>query len=56
MILDQIDKEILKLAEQSDIDLKEIYKRIDEICLINSNRILSAFIATWNFIKDKRPL
>lgn len=44
MILDQIDKEILKLAEQSDIDLKDIYKRINEICLINSNRILSAFI------------
>jgi len=44
MILEQIDKEILKLAEKSDADLKEQYKKIDEICLINSNRVLSAFI------------
>ena len=44
MILEQIDSKILELAEQSEIDLKEIYKRIDEICLANSNRILSSFI------------
>lgn len=44
MILEQIDKEILKLAEQSEIDLKEIYEQVDRICMINSNRILSSFI------------
>lgn len=44
MILDKIDKRLLALAEQSDSDLKEIYERIDQICLINSDRILSAFI------------
>lgn len=44
MILEQIDKDLLDLAKQSDIELKDIYDTIDEICLYNSNRILSAFI------------
>jgi cystathionine beta-lyase family protein involved in aluminum resistance len=44
MILDQIDKNLLQLAQQSDKDLKEVYEKIDEICLSNSNRVLSAFI------------
>lgn len=44
MILDQIDKQILELSRQSDTDLKEIYRKLDDICLNNSNRILSAFI------------
>ena len=44
MILEKIDKKLLELAKQSDIDLKDIYKNIDEICLFNSNRVLSAFI------------
>ena len=44
MILDQIDKKILSLAKNADNDLKEIFEQIDEICLINSNKILSAFI------------
>ena len=44
MILNQIDPNIKKLSIQSETDLKDIYKKIDEICLINSNRILSAFI------------
>ncbi len=44
MILDQIDAEVLALAEQSDKDLKEYYDRIDKVCMANSNRILSAFI------------
>jgi cystathionine beta-lyase family protein involved in aluminum resistance len=44
MVLDKINKEILDLAKQSEKDLKEIYERVDEICMINSNRILSAFI------------
>lgn len=44
MILKQINPEYLKLANESDIILKDIYSNIDAICLENSNRILSAFI------------
>ncbi len=44
MILDNINKDLLDLAKESDTELKEIYGRIDDICLYNSNRILSAFI------------
>ena len=44
MIYDQIDKNLWELANQSDMDLKEQYDKIDKICMINSNRILSAFI------------
>ena len=45
MILDQIDKHILALSLQSDEDLKGIYAQIDKVALINSDKILSAFIA-----------
>ncbi|MDD6258794.1 MAG: methionine gamma-lyase family protein [Erysipelotrichaceae bacterium] len=44
MILEQIDQNLLKLAEQADKDLADIYKRIDTISLHNSDRVLSAFI------------
>ena len=44
MILKKIDKEILELTKQSDTDLKEIYEKLDEISMVTSNRILSAFI------------
>ena len=44
MIRDQIDKDLLEMAAQSDEVLKGIYDRIDEICLHNSDRILAAFI------------
>ncbi len=44
MILNQIDKELWKMAEQSDEILKDIYDGIDHVALLNSNRILSAFI------------
>ena len=44
MVLEQIDKEIYELSLRSDEDLKDIYKRIDDICLINSDRVLSAFL------------
>ena len=44
MVLEQIDKEIYELSLRSDEDLKEIYKRIDDVCLKNSNRVLSAFL------------
>ena len=44
MILEQIHPDILEMAKESDSILSDIYKKIDEIALINSNRILSAFI------------
>ncbi|MCQ2740377.1 MAG: methionine gamma-lyase family protein [bacterium] len=44
MVLNNIDEKILRLAKQADKDLENIYSKIDEICLKNSNKILSAFI------------
>ena len=44
MILEQIHPDILEMAKESDSILSDIYKKIDEIALTNSNRILSAFI------------
>ena len=44
MILEQIHPDILEMAKESENILNDIYKKIDEIALINSNRILSAFI------------
>ena len=44
MIIENIDKELLRIAKESDKDLKEIYEGIDKIALANSDRILSAFI------------
>ena len=44
MILDNIRQDVLKLSQEAEADLKDIFKEIDDICLYNSNRILSAFI------------
>lgn len=44
MILEKIDSKLIELAKQSDIDCQALYNEIDEICLYNSNLILSAFI------------
>ena len=44
MILDQIDKRILDLADEAEEKLKDIYAEIDRVCIVNSDRILSAFI------------
>lgn len=44
MIKNNIDEKLLKLEKQSEIDLKPIYEKIDEVALRNSDRILSAFI------------
>ena len=44
MILDKVNKEIIELANNAEKDLKDIFANIDNICMINSNRILSAFI------------
>ena len=44
MIIQQIDPNLLELGKQAEIDCKEIYAQMDEICLKNSDRVLSAFI------------
>ena len=44
MVLDKIDKDLLTLSKKADDELKTIYEKIDDVCLYNSNRILSAFI------------
>lgn len=44
MILEQIDENLLKIANESDVVLKDIYEKIDDVCFYNSNRVLSAFI------------
>ncbi len=45
MILDQINKDLLLLAQQADNQLADIFAEIDKVCLYNSNRILTSFIA-----------
>ena len=40
----EIKKEILELSNKSESELKEIYQEIDNTCLINSKRVLEAFI------------
>ena len=44
MILEQIDKRLLEMAKQADTDLREVFERIDETCMVTSDRVLSAFI------------
>lgn len=44
MILENISKHVIELSKQAEIDLKEIYDKIDEVAFYNSNRTLSAFI------------
>ena len=44
MILETINENLLELAKESDKELEPIYKQIEDTCLYNSNRILSAFI------------
>lgn len=44
MILEKIDPKLLELAKESDQVLQDIYKEVDDVCLYNSNKILTAFI------------
>ena len=44
MILNEINKELLTLANTAEIELKPIFEDIDKTCLSNSNKILSSFI------------
>lgn len=44
MIKEQIKKEILEIANEAEKELETEFKKIDEICFENSNKILSSFI------------
>ena len=44
MILDKINTDLLKLADEAEIELKEVFAKVDDICIYNSDRILDAFI------------
>lgn len=44
MILDSVNKDLLKLADEANEALKAIYDDIDAVCLYNSDRVLQAFI------------
>ncbi len=44
MILGNIDPRVTEIMEQSDKELHDVYEGIDQVCLVNSDRILSAFI------------
>ena len=44
MISEKISSEILALSKEADKELKPIFDKIDEVCLKNSDRILSSFI------------
>ena len=39
-----INNEILELANKAEIDLQDVYKKIDDICAFNSEKVLNAFI------------
>ena len=43
-MIDLIDSEILELNKKADEDLKDVFDELDRICLVNSERVLSAFI------------
>ena len=43
--MEQIDEKLMMLARQADMELAEIFKKIDDVCLYNSERILKAFIS-----------
>ena len=38
-----IDKEILNLANQTEEEIKDVFKEIDKICEYNSLKVLNAF-------------
>lgn len=44
MIQEQIHPDLLELARQAEDELQNVNQQIDDVCLYNSDRILSAFI------------
>ena len=43
-MIESIDNKVLELAKKSEEDLKEIFERVDDICMKNSDRVIQAFI------------
>ncbi|MBR4237653.1 methionine gamma-lyase family protein [bacterium] len=43
-MIESIDSKVLELAKKSEEDLKEIFERVDDICMKNSDRVIQAFI------------
>ena len=39
MVLENINQKVLDFAAEAEIDLKDIYQNLDEICLYNSNAV-----------------
>ncbi len=44
MVLEQINPDLLQLSKQAEEELKDIFAQLEEVCVHNSNRILSSFI------------
>ncbi len=42
-----IDEKLIKLSEQAEIDLKDIFKGYEEVCFKNSAKVLKAFQDNW---------
>ena len=40
----EINNDIIKLAKEAEVSLKDTYKKIDEDCIFNSEKVLNAFI------------
>ena len=43
-MIESIDNKVLELAKKSEEDLKEIFERVDDNCMKNSDRVIQAFI------------
>ncbi len=44
MIRNEIDREVWELSLKAEEDLKDVYQELDRICMINSDKVLSAFL------------
>ena len=44
MLIENVDNKVLEISKQAEIDLADVFKKIEENTLLNSDKILSAFI------------
>jgi len=44
MLIDNIDNKVLEISKQAELDLKDVFKKIEDNTFKNSDKILSAFI------------
>ncbi len=44
MLIDDIDNKVLEISKQAELDLKDVFKKIEDNTFKNSDKILSAFI------------